>query len=515
MKKNNKGFSLVELLISGAILGIVMVGIFAFMGVVTNYYSSQSAEVSLQDDLQSTFNYISNLVMSADKGGVTFSGDTLKVVNGSDVTFVRQEGTNNKELRVYSGSISGDGDLLTEYVKTFKVTPGTGYAAIEIEMTSMGQTAKLAQNVYMRNVAASGSTGTVTVTASGSGTSTGSGDSSDDSGVVAGGGTPDDGGIAAGGGTSDDGGIDAGGGTSDDGGIAAGGGTSDDGGIAAGGGTSDDGGIAAGGGTSDGSGTTDGGDSSDEVVTVGYSLSLNASWDGNKNYGLDITNTSSKSISSVSVTIPYTGTVTKIDGNVTGVVNGDGTVTLTYIGNIAPGETKSGIYTHVTGSGNFALGATTDVDNLGEANSSNGSSNTVNNDSSNQSNNSGNSSDSNENSTTVTTQPSTEESTEASTETTNSDMSCTKIVMTNAWSGNKQYEMDFSNGTDKKLDSITVTLHYTGNLTSIGGNVSGHIKDANTVEITFYNYGNGIGANTTYSKIYVTATGVGDFELYQ
>ena len=86
------------------------------------------------------------------------------------------------------------------------------------------------------------------------------------------------------------------------------------------------------------------------------------------------------------------------------------------------------------------------------------------------------------------------------------------LKQTNAWDGNKQYDITFTNNSNEKVGSVTVTLKANGNVSSIGGNVSGTVSGS-TASVTFNNYGNGIEANATVGPIYMLVTGNGDFSL--
>lgn len=86
------------------------------------------------------------------------------------------------------------------------------------------------------------------------------------------------------------------------------------------------------------------------------------------------------------------------------------------------------------------------------------------------------------------------------------------LQQTNAWDGNKQYDITFTNKKNEQVPSVTVTLKVKGSVTSIGGNVSGSVNGS-TATITFNNYGNGIEANATVGPIYMAVTGTGDFSL--
>ena len=81
------------------------------------------------------------------------------------------------------------------------------------------------------------------------------------------------------------------------------------------------------------------------------------SWDGNAQYDLTFTYNGTTTVSSITFDIPLTGNVTKIDGNVTAVIEGKvAHITFTNYGNpIEPGTTFENIYTHMEGSGKFGF----------------------------------------------------------------------------------------------------------------------------------------------------------------
>lgn len=86
------------------------------------------------------------------------------------------------------------------------------------------------------------------------------------------------------------------------------------------------------------------------------------------------------------------------------------------------------------------------------------------------------------------------------------------LVLTNAWDGNKQYDIIFTNESSEQVDAVSVTVSCVGTVTSIGGNVSAALN-GDTAEITFNNYGNGIPANSSTEPVYVLVTGDGDFRI--
>ena len=86
------------------------------------------------------------------------------------------------------------------------------------------------------------------------------------------------------------------------------------------------------------------------------------------------------------------------------------------------------------------------------------------------------------------------------------------LHLTNAWEGNKQYDIIFYNNGSEPTSSFTVTLAVHGDVTSIGGNVSGVIN-GDVAEISFENYGNEVAPGGDTGAIYMAITGTGDFSL--
>ena len=80
MKKNQKGFTLVELIIAVAIVAIVSVTIVSFMIAGSRSYASSSTETNIQQEAQIAMNQISDLIIDTSKA-VTYkyqadAGDT-------------------------------------------------------------------------------------------------------------------------------------------------------------------------------------------------------------------------------------------------------------------------------------------------------------------------------------------------------------------------------------------------------------------------------------------------------
>lgn len=68
MKKKNRGYTLVELIVTIAILAVVGIGISSIISHSMKQYRMSSAEVSLQQESQLVGNQLMNLVMNANDG---------------------------------------------------------------------------------------------------------------------------------------------------------------------------------------------------------------------------------------------------------------------------------------------------------------------------------------------------------------------------------------------------------------------------------------------------------------
>lgn len=92
---DKNGFSLVEVLVTVAILSILILAICAFMTIGSNLYKKSSREIDLQQEAQTTMNQLNDMILSATKLNVSYKNP------GSDhevaVMFVQTtEETNTK-----------------------------------------------------------------------------------------------------------------------------------------------------------------------------------------------------------------------------------------------------------------------------------------------------------------------------------------------------------------------------------------------------------------------------------
>lgn len=84
MKQNNKGFSLVELIVAIAIFAIAGLALVAFMSTTSNSYTRSSKDISLQAEQQLAVNQVRDLILDS-SNGIYFddASDTLKIFGQS------------------------------------------------------------------------------------------------------------------------------------------------------------------------------------------------------------------------------------------------------------------------------------------------------------------------------------------------------------------------------------------------------------------------------------------------
>ena len=87
------------------------------------------------------------------------------------------------------------------------------------------------------------------------------------------------------------------------------------------------------------------------------------------------------------------------------------------------------------------------------------------------------------------------------------------LALKNAWDGGQNYGITFTNNTDQNAPAISVIVTCIGTVISIGGNVEGVINGDGTAKVTFRNYGNGIASYGTYTDVYMSVTGEGEFSV--
>lgn len=214
IKKSNKGFSLVEMMVAVAILSIVMLAIGWILSAMSKSFGNSQKEVQLQDSVQTTYSVVSNLVKEAqsvnkgiaDKyGSVVVEGNRVYIFEETvdqsqsdkenkvpentatfyivdfdqtkhklylyDQTYNPMEMlissvSNGKTTYTYNASKFDDvvksvasstirqpRYLLSNNVKNFQVVDklDAGYVVVSLELEYGSREASITQNVYLRN----------------------------------------------------------------------------------------------------------------------------------------------------------------------------------------------------------------------------------------------------------------------------------------------------------------------------------------------------------------------------
>ncbi len=103
MKKNNLGFSLVELVASIAILAIASVAILHFLNTSTTHYQKENSEVDVQYEAQIAANQITDFLIDAQKG-VRYTYDATNAVL-SDADIPNLSAISSKEITIYNKDV--------------------------------------------------------------------------------------------------------------------------------------------------------------------------------------------------------------------------------------------------------------------------------------------------------------------------------------------------------------------------------------------------------------------------
>ena len=157
--QKNQGMSLVELLVSVAVLGIAMFGIVGLMNLSTRYYSNSSKEVEVQQELQTTFAMVSNMIVDANES-VSYDASSKKatIVNKTKKYIVQLGGRNlyAKEFDVAAAEtdIKTSENLLADRVESFSLDTShydDGYITLAMSVKYGTRTAAMTKNVFMRN----------------------------------------------------------------------------------------------------------------------------------------------------------------------------------------------------------------------------------------------------------------------------------------------------------------------------------------------------------------------------
>lgn len=177
----NAGLTLVELLVSIAVLSIVTLGIGGLLRLAAEQYSNATKETEVQNLAQSVFASVSNSLEDV-AIDVTFASDRLTIVNNDGIIMFEKD--NEKlyydEKSFASLSVADDADddakkaaaaaatigkaeanLLADHVTAFSVETSTkdqGFVVVHLTVTYKERSKTMVQNVFMRNLRPKSST---------------------------------------------------------------------------------------------------------------------------------------------------------------------------------------------------------------------------------------------------------------------------------------------------------------------------------------------------------------------
>ena len=155
----NQGMTLIELLVSVAMLGIAMIGIISLMNLSTKYYSNSSKEVEVQQELQTTFSMVSNMIVDANVG-VSFDAANNKATISSKTKRYVVELSGNKLYAKEFGptgaltDIKTSANLLADRVESFSINTShydDGYVTMAMKVKYGTREAAMSMNVFLRN----------------------------------------------------------------------------------------------------------------------------------------------------------------------------------------------------------------------------------------------------------------------------------------------------------------------------------------------------------------------------
>ena len=156
LRMNNRGFTLTELIVSAAILGIVALAASAFMIAGTRTYSSVNYSVRLQYEAQIAMAQLQEYTVDC-TDGIAWDGSTLYIVNGTDVHLFKFD----SQAEALSYAKTGKAETLDESTITYNLAAehiagmdvklSNGQAEIKLQMQRNNKTYSATQVIAMRN----------------------------------------------------------------------------------------------------------------------------------------------------------------------------------------------------------------------------------------------------------------------------------------------------------------------------------------------------------------------------
>ena len=174
-RTKNAGLTLVELLVSVAVLSIVTLGIGGLLRLAAQQYSNATKETEVQNLSQSVFASVSNALEDV-AIDVTFSSNRLTIVNNDGIILFELDGdilyydektfsslsvaadanADTKKAAAAAASIGkAQENILADHVSVFSVDTSTkdqGFVVVRLTVTHHDRSKSLVQNVFMRNL---------------------------------------------------------------------------------------------------------------------------------------------------------------------------------------------------------------------------------------------------------------------------------------------------------------------------------------------------------------------------
>ena len=168
-KLNNKGFSLIELLIALAVSAIVMTVILALMGYTSNQMAMTQQKVSIQDEAKDILNHIVNYGQEGSSAEWSDSGVKHLIIRnnsdkaaikrkevvywfiGNEMYFASTEDVNVASLAADKKHLLGENveDFICEVKENSESK--TKYITVDLKMKTEKANMSCTNNVYLRN----------------------------------------------------------------------------------------------------------------------------------------------------------------------------------------------------------------------------------------------------------------------------------------------------------------------------------------------------------------------------